>query len=67
MEQIIMGIRCEVMQEDFPDGKRDVYTFTVPGWEKCSVTGRQAAKRVIRGRLDPAVRRIQGIDGEEAE
>ena len=40
MEQIIMGIRCEVMQEDFPDGKRDVYTFTVPGWEKCSVTGR---------------------------
>lgn len=66
MDQIILGITCDVKKEAFPDGKRrEVYTFTVPGWEPCSVTGRQAAKRVIRARLDPAVRRIQGIEGEE--
>ena len=62
MKQIIMGVTCDVTKETFPDGKRrEVFTFTVPGWESCTVTGRRAAKRVISARLDPLVRRIQGI------
>lgn len=65
MSVIVMGIECTVSQEEFPDGRKDVYTFTVPGWEPCSVTGLQAAKRVIRARLDPAVRRSHGIEGED--
>lgn len=56
------GIECRVRSEKFPDGKwRDVYRFTVPGWSECKVTGLRAAKRVIRGRLDPAVRNTLGI------
>lgn len=41
------------------------YTFTVPGWEECTVYGLKAARRVIRGRLDPAVRRTLQIDERE--
>ena len=65
MEQILLGIKCEVTEEMFPDGKHEVYTFTVPGWERCSVTGRRAAKRVIRGRLDAAVRNTLKLDESE--
>ena len=67
MEQIVLGIKCEVSRETFPDGKHDVYSFTVPGWEPCSVTGLRAAKRVIRGRLDAAVRNTLELDVEERE
>ena len=57
------GIKCKVHKERFPDGRYlDVYTFTVPGWDECTVTGVRTAKRVIRGRLDPAVRNTLGID-----
>ena len=54
--ECIFGIPCKVKREKFTDGYHDVYTFTVDGWNECSVTGRRAAKRVIGGRLDPAVR-----------
>ena len=54
--EYIYGIPCKVKREKFPDGYHDVYTFKVDGWQECSVTGRRAAKRVINGRLDPAVR-----------
>ncbi len=60
----IMGIECFVSREDFPDGKHDVYTFAVPGWEKCSIVGLRATKRAIKGRLDPAVRNTMEIDTE---
>lgn len=43
------------------DGKHSVYRFTVPSWPECKVTGKRAAKRVINGRLDPAVRNTLGI------
>lgn len=57
--------KIRVHSEKFLDGKwRDVYRFTVPGWEECTVTGLRATKRVIRGRLDPAVRNTLGI-GEQ--
>lgn len=69
MKECIYGIDCEVTQEQFPDGKHPVYRFTVPGWPECKVTGKHAAKRVIHGRLDPAVRNTLGIkwtsEGEE--
>ena len=59
----IMGIECMVHKEKFPDGRhRNVYRFTVPGWPECSVTGLMAAKRVIGGRLDPAVRNTFEIE-----
>lgn len=54
--EYVFGIPCKVKSEKFPDGYHDVYTFTVDGWEECSVTGRRAAKRVINGRLNAAVR-----------
>ena len=38
------------------------YTFTVPGWDECSIYGLRDTKRVIHGRLDPAVRNTLGID-----
>ena len=61
-EEIISGIRCMVHKQKFPDGKyRNVYRFTVPGWEECSITGIRDTKRVIRGRLDPVVRNTLGI------
>ena len=54
---LVSGVECKVHSEKFPDGKwRDVYRFTVPGWEECSITGLRETKRVIRGRLDPVVR-----------
>ena len=62
MKERIYGIDCEVTQEQFPDGKHSVYRFTVPGWPECAITGRRAAKRVIHGRLDAAVRNTLGID-----
>lgn len=69
MRERIYGIDCEVTREQFPDGKHSVYQFTVPGWPECKVTGKRAAKRVIHGRLDPAVRNTLGIkwtpEGEE--
>ena len=57
----IYGIECKVTREKFPDGYHDVYTFTVDGWKECSVTGLRAAKRVIDGRLNTAVRNTLGI------
>jgi hypothetical protein len=52
-----------VRREKFPDGRyRDVYRFTVPGWPECSTTGIRSAKRMIHGRLDPAVRNTLGIE-----
>ena len=55
--EVVLGIQCMVRREKFPDGRyRDVYRFTVPGWPECSTTGIRSAKRVIHGRLDPAVR-----------
>ena len=62
MKEWIYGIPCEVTSERFPDGKHNVYRFTVPGWPECAVTGRRAAKRVINGRLDAAVRNTLEID-----
>lgn len=60
-KETIYGITCDVEMQTFPDSRHPVYTFTVPGWEKCSVTGIDLAKRTIRGRLDPAVRNTLGI------
>lgn len=57
----IYGVPCVVKREKFPDGYHDVYTFTVDGWEECSVTGLRATKRVIGGRLDSAVRNTLGM------
>ena len=45
--------------------RNNYYTFTVPGWEECTVYGIKAARRVIRGRLAPAVRRTLRIDESE--
>ena len=59
--EYVYGVRCVVTGEKFADIYYDVYTFTVPGWEQCTVIGLSATKRVIRGRLDPAVRNTLGI------
>lgn len=61
--EVVLGIQCMVRREKFPDGRyRDVYRFTVPGWPECSTTGIRSAKRMIHGRLDPAVRNTLGIE-----
>lgn len=60
--EVIGGVTCEVARQMFPDGRtRPVYSFTCPGWGKCTVTGYRAAKRVIRGRTDPAVINTLGL------
>ena len=58
----IDGISCEITKKHFPVDKLDgpwrwynAYRFTAPGWEECTIVGRAATKRVIRGRTDPAV------------
>lgn len=61
-EVYICGIKCLVKKEQFPDGEHSTYTFTVDGWKECTVVGLRAAKRVISGRLNPAVRRTLGLD-----
>ena len=61
---VILGIPCEVVKWRFVGAKgryNIAYRFTVPGWEECEITGRAAAERVIRGRLDAAVRNTMGI------
>lgn len=61
--EFIYGIKCAVRTEKFTDGKkRDVYTFTVPGWKECTVTGKQATKRVINGRTCPYVLNTLGLN-----
>ena len=60
-EVYVYGIKCIVKKEQFPDGKHETYTFTVDGWEECTVTGLKAAKRVINGRLNSATRRTLGM------
>ena len=62
-EETIEGIKCIVERRVYHD-VLDVYTFTVPGWPECSVSGRAAARRTIRGRLDFAVRNTLGIDDD---
>ena len=54
---VISGVGC--IEKD------GYYTFTVPGFPEYTVYGIKAARRVIRGRLDPAVRRTLGIDESE--
>lgn len=59
---VVCGVKCTVKRLRFEDGKmRDLYTFTVPGWEECRVTGIAAAKRVIKARLSPGVQYLYGI------
>lgn len=59
---VIQGVPCEIHRVQFPDKKkRDVYTFTVPGFEQCSITGIRETKRVIKGRLSPYARWACGI------
>lgn len=65
-EETIDGIKCTVERKVYHD-VLDVYTFTVPGWPECSVSGRRAARRTIRGRLDFAVRNTLGIDDPPKE
>ena len=61
---LIYGIPCDVVKWRFK-GKKGryniAYRFTVPGWDECTITGINAAKRVIDGRLNAAVRNTLGI------
>ena len=60
----IFGIPCEVILWRHSGSKgrfRKAYRFAVPGWETCTVTGKAAAERTIRGRLDAAVRNTLNI------
>lgn len=60
---LLYGIECKVHGEKFPDGRwRDVYRFTVPGWEECFITGLRETKRVINARLDLGVQFLYGIN-----
>ena len=59
------GIRCEIILWRFTAKKgkyHTAYRFTVPGWDSCKITDLRETRRVIRGRLDPAVRNTLGID-----
>ena len=61
--EYIYGIKCK--RETFKDGngkKRIAYTFTVPGWEECTVTGIRAARLVIRARGSAVVRNTLNMD-----
>lgn len=59
----VMGITCEVTRVKCLDGKyHNVYTYTVPGWERCSTTGIKDTRRVINARLSPGVRNLYGLN-----
>lgn len=61
----IDGIRCEIIKWRFHAVKgryNTAYKFTVPCWPECEITGKKEAKRVIHGRMDPAVRNTLGIE-----
>ena len=51
---LIYGVVCHI--------EKGYYRFTVPGWEECTVYGKKAAERTIRGRLNAAVRNTMEID-----
>jgi hypothetical protein len=63
--KVIDGILCDVLKIHLPVGDSKsvsdkwawytAYRFTAPGWPECTIIGLAAAKRVIRGRTDPAV------------
>lgn len=60
---VIDGVKCAVHHEKGWNGKYvNRYTFTVPGWEECTVTGIESARRTIRGRWNTAVRNTLGIN-----
>ena len=62
--EMVMGIPCEIIKWRWAGSKSRysiAYRFTVPGWDECTVSGVAAAERVIRGRLDAAVRNTMGI------
>lgn len=63
--RLIDGIRCEIIKW-LPRAIKGryfiAYRFTVPGWPECVITGLRDTRRVIRGRLDPTVRILRGID-----
>ncbi len=69
--EMINGIKCAVVKIHFPaeSGSSEAakwrwfnaYRFAVPGWPECTITGLAAARRVIRGRTDPAVINTLGI------
>ena len=63
-EEIIEGVKCTVERRIYHD-VLEAYTFTVPGWDECTVCGRTAARRTIRGRLNPAVRNTLKIKEED--
>ena len=70
--ETINGIRCDLVKIHFPANNGDTesakwkwhtaYRFKAPGWPECTIVGLAAAKRVIRGRTDPAVLNTLGID-----
>jgi hypothetical protein len=60
--EVIYGVSCNVTREKCSDGRyHDCYTFTVKGWEECSIIGKRDTKRVINARQMPSVRWAYGI------
>lgn len=60
----IYGVPCEKIKWRWAGSKsrfRIAFRFTVPGWTECTIDGVEAAERVIRGRLNAAVRNTMGI------
>lgn len=65
-KEMLDGIECNTWK--MKDGKGTVctaYCFKVPGWDRITVLGKRAAKRVISGRSDAAVRNTLGIKEED--
>ena len=61
-KEMLDGIECNTWKVKDGNGTvRTAYCFKVPGWDRITVLGKKAAKRIIRGRSDAAVRNTLGI------
>ena len=64
-KEMLDGIECNTWKVKDGNGTvRTAYCFKVPGWDRITVLGKRAAKRVIRGRSNAAVRNTLGIKEE---
>lgn len=64
-KEMLDGIECNTWKVKDGNGTvRTAYCFKVPGWDRITVLGKKAAKRIIRGRSDAAVRNTLGIKEE---
>lgn len=64
-KEMLDDVECNTWNVKDGNGTvRTAYCFKVPGWDRITVLGKRAAKRIIRGRSDAVVRNTLEIKEE---